>query len=406
MARKRKQRGDYGAGSTYQTKKGEWFASFPLGNGRKSVRRVADQQAGDAWRAEMTRQRDSQGIDIANAQTLFSDYASTWIGALRKQKPSTIDSYKDLMEYYILDFVEGVRFSDLRKGHFDSMLRTLLDEGYAVSQVRNAINLSARILEDALAADLVPKNYAALVRKDVPATPESIGVVLTTEQVRAFLAAAQWRYKDNGALLLGKSGTPVANRMELVYWFELLYGTRKGETLGLRTTSIADDTFTVDKQVRELPGAVKLTDVKTKGSRRTLPLIGALAERLESHLAAQRAERERWGVEWHNHWLLFPAENGNPKTPSNMLREFKLTLKAAGLPEEIRMHDLRHTAATHAGELGMEEYVIAAMLGHGKANATRRYAKATMQSMRDVLEQVARAYGMTKVPNIALKDTP
>jgi integrase len=402
MARKKRSRGEYGAGTTYQTKKGEWFAAFPLGNGRKSTRRVASEPEGDAWRAEMKRQRDSQGIDIASAQTLFSDYAGDWVGALRKQKPTTIDSYKDLLEYYILDFVEGVRFSDLRKQHFDMMLQTLLDEGYAVSQIRNAVNLAARILDDALSADLVPKNYAALMRKDVPATPDSIGVVLTIDQVRAFLAAARWRYKDDGALLLDKDGKPVPNRMELVYWFELLYGTRKGETLGLRTTSFTTDLFTIDKQVRELPGGIKLTDVKTKGSKRTLPIVSVIAERMADHLAAQRAERERWGVEWHNHWLVFPAENGNPKSPRNMQREFKLVLKAAALPETIRMHDLRHTAATHAGEMGMEEYVIAAMLGHGKANATRRYAKATMQSMQAVLENVARSYGMTEeVPNIA-----
>lgn len=341
----------------------------------------------------MKRQRDDQGIHIANAQTLFSVYAGDWIGALRKQKPSTIDSYKDLLEYYILDFVEGVRFSDLRKGHFDLLLRTLLDEDYAVSQIRNAINLSARILDDALAADLIPKNYAALVRKDVPATPDSIGIVLSIDQVRAFLEAARWRYSDDGTALLDK-GKPIPNRMELVYWFELLYGTRKGETLGLRTSSFSSDTFTIDKQVRELPGGVKLTDVKTKGSKRTLPIVSCIADRLPGHVEAQKLERERLGVGWHNHWLLFPAENGSPKNPSNMLREFKFILKAAKLPGEIRMHDFRHTAATHAGELGMEEYVIAAMLGHGKANATRRYAKATMQSMKDVLENVARAYGM------------
>jgi integrase len=399
MARKKRTRGEYGAGSTYQTKKGEWFAAFPLGNGAKSTRRVASESEGDAWRAEMKRQRDDQGIHIANAQTLFSDYAADWIGALRKQKNSTIDSYKDLLEYYILDFVEGVRFSDLRKQHFDLLLQTLLDEGYAVSQIRNAINLSARILDDALSADLVPKNYAALVRKDVPATPDSIGVVLTRDQVRAFLIAARWRYKDDGTILLDK-GKPTPNRMELVYWFALLYGTRKGETLGLRTTSFAGDLFTIDKQVRELPGGIKLTDVKTKGSKRTLPIVSCIADRLPAHIEAQRTERERWGVEWHNHWLLFPAENGNPKSPRNMQREFKLVLKAAGLNETIRMHDLRHTAATHAGEMGMEEYVIAAMLGHGKANATRRYAKATMQSMKNVLEDVARSYGMS-----GLRDT-
>ena len=46
MARKKKQRGEYGAGTTYQNKKGEWFAAFPLGNGQRDTRRVADKQAG------------------------------------------------------------------------------------------------------------------------------------------------------------------------------------------------------------------------------------------------------------------------------------------------------------------------------------------------------------------------
>lgn len=393
MARKGKGRGAYGAGSTYQNKKGEWFAAFPLGDGTKATRRVASKPEGDAWRAEMMRQRDQQGINIASAQTLFADYADTWVGALRKQRASTIDSYRDLLEYYILDFVGSVRFSDLRKQHFDNMLQTLLDEEYAVSQIRNAINLSARILDDALAADLVPKNYAALVRKDVPATPDSIGIVLSVEQVRALLTAAKWRYGDDGKMLTEK-GKPVPNRMELVYWFAVLYGTRKGETLGLRTTSFTEDIFRIDKQVRYLPGGVQLTDVKTKGSRRELPLIAAVTERLPAHLEAQKTERTDQGMRWHNHWLLFPAENGNPKEPSNMLREFKHTLIAAGLPEETRMHDLRHTAATRAGEAGMEEYVIAAMLGHGKGNATRRYTQATMQSMRAVLESVATLYGL------------
>jgi hypothetical protein len=63
----------------------------------------------DAWRAEMKRQRDELNIDIATAQTLFVTYAETFIRSLRKQKPSTIESYRDLLEYYFLDFVDRRR---------------------------------------------------------------------------------------------------------------------------------------------------------------------------------------------------------------------------------------------------------------------------------------------------------
>jgi integrase len=101
-----------------------------------------------------------------------------------------------------------------------------------------------------------------------------------------------------------------------------------------------------------------------------------LIEMLREHWRAQQAERLQWGLDWHEQGLVFPAENGNPKIPSNLLREYKRILTAAQIDTDTRLHDLRHTAATRAGEHGMEEYVIAAMLGQGQKNVTRRYAKA------------------------------
>ena len=40
----------------------------------------------------------------------------------------------------------------------------------------------------------------------------------------------------------------------------------------------------------------------------------------------------------------------------------------------------------------MEEYVIAAMLGHGKKNVTRRYAKAMADQMRPAIRAIERMY--------------
>jgi integrase len=395
MARKKKQRGEYGAGSTYQNKKGEWFASFPLGQGKRDVRRVASKQEGDAWRQEMKRQRDEQGVDILGAQTLFSDYAGAWLAALRKQKQSTIESYRDLLEYYILDFVEGARLCDLRMQHFKTMLQTLLDEGYAVSQIRNAINLAARILDVALADDLIPKNYAALVRKDIPANPESPGIALTVDEVRRLIAAALWRYTEDSEIIV-EAGKPVPNHLVLAYTLGVLLGLRKGEVLGLRWANVNLDalTITIDQQVQYIKrNGMRVTT--PKGAVRTLPITPAIAQALRALWQFQQQERLRWGLRWHEHGLVFPAENGNPKEPSIFLREYKLILKAAGLHEELRFHDLRHTAATRAGEAGMEEYVISAMLGHGKSKVTRRYAKATIEQMRRVIEDVERLYRAT-----------
>jgi len=107
-------------------------------------------------------------------------------------------------------------------------------------------------------------------------------------------------------------------------------------------------------------------------------------------------------LDWHEHGLIFPSTIGTPKVPTNLLREFKAHLVRAGillrtrdndeLTSDVRFHNLRHTAATRLSEAGAEEYVISAMLGHGKNNVTRKYAKATLLLMRQALEEVERLY--------------
>ena len=52
----------------------------------------------------------------------------------------------------------------------------------------------------------------------------------------------------------------------------------------------------------------------------------------------------------------------------------------------------RLCAAHQATKSGMDEYVIAAMLGHGKKNVTRRYAKAMADQMRPTILIAERRY--------------
>ena len=47
--------------------------------------------------------------------------------------------------------------------------------------------------------------------------------------------------------------------------------------------------------------------------------------------------------------------------------------KAAGLPD-VRMHDLRHSAASNLVNSGQSLYVVGSILGHAQAKTTARYA--------------------------------
>ena len=72
---------------------------------------------------------------------------------------------------------------------------------------------------------------------------------------------------------------------------------------------------------------------------------------------------------WHEHGLIFTSKVGTPIHHRNLLRDFKLLLNYAGLPE-IRFHDLRHTAAAIMLNHGIPVIVVSRRLGHAKPSIT------------------------------------
>ncbi len=79
----------------------------------------------------------------------------------------------------------------------------------------------------------------------------------------------------------------------------------------------------------------------------------------------------RAGAGWHDHGLVFAAEDGEPLHASNLTaRHFKPALKAAGLPQEVRLYDLRHTCATLLLLAGVNPKIVAERLGHASVTLT------------------------------------
>ncbi len=145
--------------------------------------------------------------------------------------------------------------------------------------------------------------------------------------------------------------------------FELLYAT------GLRVSEAAGlDLSDVDFSSR-------LVRVTGKGSReRIVPFGEAAAEALREYLPSRdalrhRAERE----EVRAGEPLFVNARGGRLTPRSMARLLKRRLRAAGLPEEISPHALRHTFATHLLQAGADLRAIQELLGHASLSTTQKY---------------------------------
>lgn len=83
-------------------------------------------------------------------------------------------------------------------------------------------------------------------------------------------------------------------------------------------------------------------------------------------LIAMRAEAEADAI------YLFPGDA--PGKPLQDIKKFwQSVLREAGL-ENVRLHDLRHTFASHLASANLPLTVIGRLMGHTQAQTTHRYA--------------------------------
>jgi len=164
------------------------------------------------------------------------------------------------------------------------------------------------------------------------------------------------------ALLEAASG----DRLEALYVLAVHTGMREGELLGLKWEHVELETGVLRLRhglVRK-GGKVKLGDLKTPKSRKSIRLTPTAAEALRSHLKRQLEEMEHLGSLHQPGGLVFATESGTLVNPSNLRnRSFKPLLKCAGVPA-ICFHDLRHTCATLLLSQGTHPKLVQDLLGH------------------------------------------
>ncbi|MGH7869593.1 MAG: site-specific integrase, partial [Candidatus Dormibacteraceae bacterium] len=149
-------------------------------------------------------------------------------------------------------------------------------------------------------------------------------------------------------------------------------GMRIGEALGLRWSDIDLETGRLEVrralQFQQNNGLV-FVEPKSSRSRRTLHLAAGTVEKLHRHQIIQSREREFAGPEWQEQGLVFPNLKGRPLGHSTVSASFAGALKTAGA-KRIRIHDLRHTAATLLLKSGVHPKVVQEFLGHSSISLT------------------------------------
>jgi integrase len=273
-----------------------------------------------------------------------------------------------------------------------SLLGGLLTSGYrkgktprglSPTSVRYVHRIMSHALSDAVRWGLLVRNPADQV--DAPRKAETEMPTWSADEVRTFLDSV------------------ATDRLWAMWVLLCTTGMRRGEVLGLRwdDVDLAAGRIAVRRALVEVDGYdLHISEPKTARGRRSVKLDTRTVAALTYHRRWQMEERLAEGIGGRPE-LLFTKPDGEPLQPQHVSQAFEARQRRAGLPI-IRLHDLRHTAATIALSAGIHPKIVSERLGHSTVQLTLdRYSHVVDGLQEAAAQQIGDAIFGEDPPNTA-----
>lgn len=228
-------------------------------------------------------------------------------------------------------------------------------------------------LNDAIAQQIITFNPAAHVELDPMRKPKAL--VWTDERVSRWRETGEkpspvmvWTPEQTGAFL----DFVAEDRLYAMWHLTAFRGLRRGEACGQpwSETNLDRGSLTVTGQLVQDGWDVETSEPKTDSGFRVVALDDDTVGVLMRHRERQEAERAEWGTAWVDTGLVFTQEDGSWLHPGKVTDLFDRLVTASGLPP-IRLHDLRHGAATLMLAAGVDVKIVSDTLGHSDTRITR-----------------------------------
>jgi len=334
--------------------------TLPSGVRVSAGRSFAHRRDAEAWAADRARQID-RGIVDTDARISFGDYAANWLAgrmvAGRPIKPRTRAHYQDILDAHLVPAfgsrpLASITAADVRGWHAITLTDRPTMRSHAYSLLSSILGSAVR--DEIIAANpcrIVGAGRTNRVHKIRPASVDEI----TT------LTAA------------------MPERLQLMVLLASWCALRYGETIELRRADIdlSAEVIRVRRAAVRVGGTFEITTPKSDAGVRDVAIPPHLIPTIEDHLA-KHVGRKRDS-------LLFPAErNINTRInvtfqrhlqPSTLMRHWYKARHQAGR-DDLRWHDLRHSALVLAAATGATLADLMARAGHTSPQAAMRYQHA------------------------------
>jgi integrase len=349
-----------GIGSVFQRSDGRWIAQVTLENGKQKQYRAKNEKEANVRLRKVLDELERGSLLTEKDQTL-KEYLEYWLEHVKRPslKVGSYLRYRDVLDQQILPALGHLPLRKLKPEHLEAFYARLQTDGRADGQgglSAKTVRLIHGVLYQGLEAAVRRRRIAYNVCRDVtlPRVERQEMFTLTAEEAQRLLATAK------------------GHRLEALLTLALTTGMRRGELLALQWKDVdwESGNLQVRRSVNRYAGqGFKVSEPKTKQSRRKIALPPFVLEVLKEHRTRQLAERLQAGPTWKDYSLVFSNNYGSYLNPSHLGTDLHKLLKKAKLPL-VRFHDLRHTAASLLLKMNVSPKMVQEILGHSDIEMT------------------------------------
>ncbi|MBG0565372.1 tyrosine-type recombinase/integrase [Actinoplanes aureus] len=308
---------------------------------------------------------------LASRTWTIAQWLRYWLTTRRSIRPTTLRVYTQHVETYLIPGIGTLRLNELTGRHLTALFTDLAAGTTPAGRPRSAATLhrvraTLRAAYNAAIRDgLVTANPARHV--EMPPARRPHATVWTDSRVARWEedgtrpAVAVWTTEQVTRFLDSVADDPLYP----LWWLIALRGLRRGEAAGLRWSDIDLDRrqLTITSQRTTLGYQVLEGPPKSAASRRTVALDRQTVTVLRAHLRRQRAAYLAAGRTWPPFGYVFTRPDGQPYHPNYFTHRLHYLIGRTDLPP-VRLHDLRHGAASLAHTAGADLKTVQDQLGH------------------------------------------
>ena len=380
-----------GSGSVFRRKdrKGgkEWVAQIILEDDSPKQRYFKTQAEADEALNEMLYEQ-RHGTLITEKDQTVKQQLDHWLENVHRNtvRPSTYAEYRRTIDKHITPALGHLKLRQLTVNRVEAFYTRKAEDGLAASSIRQIHKVLRQALDHAVRSNLLARNVCDIAKKALPRQVRYEIKPLTQEQAQKLVSDAR------------------GHHLEALFILAVMTGMRRGELLALRWSDIDFDNGSLQVHhtvrrvsIRGYTGSgpkTKLTESepKTTSSRRMIVLPPFLVDVLKKHRIRQLEERLQAGNAWVENNLVFCNPHGTFREPSTVYKTFQRFLKDAGLPT-MRLHDLRHSAATLLLTMGVHVKVVQELLGHSNALMTlNTYSHVLPSLQKDAMDKMSNLF--------------